>query len=1199
MSREFDMRLKAQTLKLLKAKEALQAALTRCQQTEAKLHEADEELEKRVRNRTAELAQANEQLQHEINQRQQTEALLRQNEQMYRRVLDATGEGIWIIDAEGKTTYVNQQTAEMLGYSSEEILGRPAFDFLFEEDLAEAHSYYQRMQQGTQEQHEWRWRCKNDRELWVFARTSPLFGENGQFQGAIGIFTDISNRRQVQEARTESDRFFQATFNQAAVGIAHVSIDGQWLLVNQKLCDIVGYTPEELRERTFQDITHPDDLNADLEHVRQMLASEIQTYSIEKRSIRKDGSQVWINLTVSLVREPTGEPKYFISVIENIDERKRAEQALEQSLKELSDIKFALDKAAIAVATDEKGTINYVNDKFCQISKYAREELIGQSHRLINSGFHSKEFFQNLWATISDGKIWQGEIKNRAKDGTCYWVDTTIVPFLNDQGKPFQYLAIRFDITKRKQAEEALQQSEERLRLALEAAQMGIWDWNILTNQVTWTDNNEKLFGLAPGSFEKTYDAFFGYIHLEDRESVQQAAIRALEENQGYEQEFRIVWPDGSIRWMMIKSQLLCNETGRAVRMIGTTLDITKQKLAQSALTQQTERQRLVAAIAQRIRQSLDLDEILNTTVIEVRELLQTDRVIVYRFQPDWSGVVMMESVGSGCKSLQGSTISKPLGDIYVQRHQQGEITAIEDIHTAHLDKYHFDLLAEIQVRATLIVPILQRGRDEIFTVAENTGANAVFCTTSPTPILWGLLCVHECSQPRQWQQLEIDLLTSLANQLAIAIEQAALFKQVQQMNSNLERQVQKRTTQLQKALGFDAVLKRITDKVRDSLDESQILQAAVRELALSFNMSSCHASLYNLEQETATICYEYAASMPSSKGRVLQMASFPEIYRPLRQGKHFQLCSFSGNSIHGQASMLACPMFDDQGVLGDLWLFHHPDYTFNNLEIRLVKQVANQCAIAIRQARLYQTSLAQVQELEKLNQLKDDFLSTVSHELRTPIANMKMAIQMLKVSPTGDRSQRYLQILQTECNRETELINDLLDLQRLAAASYPSFLATAIDLPEWLPNIIESFRSRIQEREQILQVDIPSNLPTLVSELASVERILTELLNNACKYTPPGERITVTVRAASAMMQIKVSNSGVEIPPDELPRIFDKFYRIPRADRWKQGGTGLGLALVQKLTQHLGGILRVRSASEEITFTLELPLTHPMSGNG
>jgi len=136
----------------------------------------------------------------------------------------------------------------------------------------------------------------------------------------------------------------------------------------------------------------------------------------------------------------------------------------------------------------------------------------------------------------------------------------------------------------------------------------------------------------------------------------------------------------------------------------------------------------------------------------------------------------------------------------------------------------------------------------------------------------WGLLIAHNCSEPRQWQQWEIDLLSSLATQVAIAIEQSALFKQVQELNANLERQVQKRTTQLQQSLGFEAVLKRITDKVRDSLDESQICLAAVRELALSFYVGSCHASLYNLEQDTATICYEYTISMPSSKGRVLQM---------------------------------------------------------------------------------------------------------------------------------------------------------------------------------------------------------------------------------------------------------------------------------------------------------------------------------------
>ena len=133
---------------------------------------------------------------------------------------------------------------------------------------------------------------------------------------------------------------------------------------------------------------------------------------------------------------------------------------------------------------------------------------------------------------------------------------------------------------------------------------------------------------------------------------------------------------------------------------------------------------------------------------------------------------------------------------------------------------------------------------------------------------------------------------------------------------------------------------------------------------------------------------------------------------------------------------MLACPIFDDQGVLGDLWLISQPHHAFNQLELRLVQQVAASCAIALRQARLYTAATAQVKELEKLNALKDDFFSTVSHELRTPLSNMKMAISMLKNPSIVERQQRYLQILQTECNREIELINDLLDLQRLEVTS-------------------------------------------------------------------------------------------------------------------------------------------------------------------
>lgn len=169
-----------------------------------------------------------------------------------------------------------------------------------------------------------------------------------------------------------------------------------------------------------------------------------------------------VKFSISPVKNDIGIITGFITLAEEISDLSKPahiESDLQKSLKEISDYKYALDESSIVAITDQKGIIKHVNENFCKISKFSAEELIGQDHRIINSSYHPKEFIRDIWVTIANGKIWKGELKNKAKDGTFYWVDTTIVPFLNEQGKPYQYVAIRADITERKKIEEDLQRS--------------------------------------------------------------------------------------------------------------------------------------------------------------------------------------------------------------------------------------------------------------------------------------------------------------------------------------------------------------------------------------------------------------------------------------------------------------------------------------------------------------------------------------------------------------------------------------------------------------------------------------------------------------------------------------------------------------------------------------------------------------------
>ncbi len=236
-----------------------------------------------------------------------------------------------------------------------------------------------------------------------------------------------------------------------------------------------------------------------------------------------------------------------------------------------------------------------------------------------------------------------------------------------------------------------------------------------------------------------------------------------------------------------------------------------------------------------------------------------------------------------------------------------------------------------------------------------------------------------------------------------------------------------------------------------------------------------------------------------------------------------------------------------------------------------------------------------QVADLEQLNRLKDHFLATVSHELRTPLTKLKLALELLRRTPLNEKQRQYHDIALQECEAEIQLINRLLDLQGLQEKDLGS-AAAAIDLSHLWHSLIESVRQQVQARSLTLQVgDLPPLAERFYSHPQLLTQILKELLDNACKFTQPGGTIRLEVQPIPEGVEFRIGNTA-QIPPDQLPRLFERFYRVPTADPWAQPGSGLGLALVKQWVEHLQGYIRVTSEAGWTCFLLRLPSLKPSS---
>ncbi|HVF79929.1 MAG TPA: PAS domain S-box protein, partial [Solirubrobacteraceae bacterium] len=484
----------------------------------------------------------------DISARKASEEAVATSEERLRLMVENVKDyAIFMLDTEGRVATWNAGAQRVKGYEAEEIIGRH-FSVLYPREDVAAGKPQRQLQiaaaEGRLEDEGWRV-TRDGKRFWANVVITALRDAEGTLRGYSKITRDLTERRAAEQARHAAHVLFETAFADAPIGMALVGLDGSWLKVNRALCQIVGWSEAELLARTFQDITHPDDLDADLTHLAALVRGDTDGYQMQKRYFHRSGEVIWIKLSVTLVHDASGAPAHFISQIEDITGSREAQRALAGSEARLQAI-FEHIPAGMALRD--------IDGRYEKVNTYVARSLGRKPEQML--GRRAEDLFPELADAVraqdaqllASGAPLAEEMRVPLGDGTTGDFHVVRYPVCDADGTVTGLGSFAVDITELKRVERELDQKRQALAEAQAIARTGSWSWDPETDVAGWSDEMYRMFGRDPVEGPATAEDLFAYLHPDDRDRVAAGYAQAFGAGESFEIEYRIVAGTGELR---------------------------------------------------------------------------------------------------------------------------------------------------------------------------------------------------------------------------------------------------------------------------------------------------------------------------------------------------------------------------------------------------------------------------------------------------------------------------------------------------------------------------------------------------------------------------------------------------------------------------------------------------------------------------